>query len=47
LNQTRQKRRFLKHGTMKNVYGNNIVIEYYLKGKRKFSQLNTRKFYDH
>ncbi|MEI6455514.1 MAG: glycosyltransferase family 2 protein [bacterium] len=47
LSKTRQKRRFLKHGNMKNVYGKNIVIDYYLKGNRKFSQLNTRKFYDH
>ena len=30
---------------MQDVYGKNIVVEYYLKGKRKFSQLNQAKFY--
>lgn len=45
LKRTRQKRRQLKHGSMKNVFSNNIVSEYYLKGKRKFSQLNPEKFY--
>ncbi len=41
----KQKRKGLKHGTMKDVYGKNIVVEYYLKGKRKYSQLNLTKFY--
>jgi len=45
LKRTKQKRRLLNHGSMKNVYGKNIVSEYYLKGKRKFSQLNPEKFY--
>jgi len=45
LKRTKQKRHLLNHGSMKNVYGKNIVSEYYLKGKRKFSQLNPEKFY--
>jgi len=45
LKRTKQKRRLLRHGSMKNVYGKNIVLEYYLKSKRKFSQLNPEKFY--
>ena len=42
---TKQKRKALKHGSMQNVFGKNIVIEYYIMGKRKFSQLNLKKFY--
>ncbi|MCX6267238.1 MAG: hypothetical protein NTW16_07765, partial [Bacteroidetes bacterium] len=45
IGKTKQKRASLKHGSMQDVYGNNIVVEYYLKGKRKFSQLNMKKFY--
>jgi len=45
LKRVKQKRRLLKHGSMKNVYSKNIVLEYYLKGKRKFFQLNPEKFY--
>ena len=41
----KQKRKALKHGNMHLVYGRNIVAEYYLKGKKKFSDLNDRKFY--
>ncbi len=41
----KQKRKLLKHGSMQDVYGSNIVVDYYLKGKRKFSQLNMNKFY--
>lgn len=45
LGKTREKRRMLKHGTMKDIYGRNIVLEYYLKGRRRFSDLNLKKFY--
>jgi len=45
LAKTKQKRKSLKHGSMKDVYGKNIVVEYYIRGKRKFSQLNMKKFY--
>jgi GT2 family glycosyltransferase len=41
----KQKRKLLKNGSMQNVYGKNIVGEYYMRGKRKFSQLNMKKFY--
>ncbi len=42
---TREKRKMLKPGTMKDIYGRNIVVEYYLKGNRRFSDLNLKKFY--
>jgi len=48
LNKTKQKRRLLSQGNkshMKNVYGRNIVLDYYLNGKKKFSQLNPKKFF--
>jgi len=45
LGKTKQKRKTLKHGTMQHVFSKNIVVEYYLKGKRKFSQLNVKRFY--
>ncbi|MCX6251642.1 MAG: glycosyltransferase family 2 protein [Bacteroidetes bacterium] len=44
LGRTRKKRRLLKHGPMVNVYGKNIVFEYFLRGKRKFSDLDPAKF---
>ncbi|MEI6433516.1 MAG: glycosyltransferase family 2 protein [Bacteroidota bacterium] len=42
---TMQKRKSLKHGSMAYVYGKNIVSEYYLRGKRTFTQLNKERFY--
>jgi GT2 family glycosyltransferase len=42
---TKSKRKLLKQGSMKLVYEKTIVIDYYLKGKRKFSQLNPNKFF--
>jgi len=44
LQKTKQKRKFLKQGCMQHVYENTIVADYYLRGKRKFSQLNPDKF---
>jgi hypothetical protein len=41
----KQKRKLLKHGSMQDMYGKNIVVEYYLKGRRKFSQLNQKYFF--
>jgi len=41
----KQKRKMLKQGCMQHVYGKNIVLEYFLRRKRKFSQLNMQKFY--
>jgi len=42
---TRKKRRMLKHGPLRNVMRSNVVIEYFLKGKRRFSDLDFSKFY--
>jgi hypothetical protein len=41
----KKQRKLIKHGSMKDVYGKNIVLEYYLMGRRKYSQLNLNKFY--
>ena len=42
---TREKRKLLKHGPLHHVLRKNIVFEYFLKGKRKFSELDPAKFY--
>jgi len=42
---TKLKRKETLQGSMKNIYGRNIVIDYYLMGRRKFFQLNLKKFY--
>lgn len=47
LQKTKSKRKSLKQGSMKLVYEKTIVTDYYLKGKRKFSQLNPDKFSSH
>jgi GT2 family glycosyltransferase len=44
LNKTRQKRKKLKQAHVKNIYGKNIVFEYYLRGKKKYSDLDPAKF---
>jgi GT2 family glycosyltransferase len=44
LKKTRQKRRQIKHGPMRNIYLKNIVFEYYLRGKKKFTDLDPEKF---
>ena len=41
----RKKRKKLKHGSMKMMYKRNIVFEYYLRGKKHFSQLDPEKFF--
>jgi GT2 family glycosyltransferase len=41
----RRKRKKLKHGSMKHIYRNNIVFEYYIQDKHKFSQLNKDNFF--
>jgi hypothetical protein len=45
LGKIRLKRGTHIQGCMKNVFGKNIVVEYYIKGKRKFSDLNQNRFY--
>lgn len=42
----RRKRNRLRHGSMKMMYKRNLVLEYYLRGKRKFSQLDPAKFFN-
>ncbi len=44
LSKTRHKRKLLKQGNMTNVYSSNIVTEYFLKGKKKFTDLDPEKF---
>jgi len=44
LRKTRQKRHQLPHGPMRNVYRKNIVFEHFLRGKKKYSDLDPRKF---
>ncbi|TSA27808.1 MAG: glycosyltransferase family 2 protein [Bacteroidetes bacterium] len=41
----RRKRKQLKHGSMKMMYKRNIVAEYYLRGKKRFSELDQTKFF--
>jgi len=41
----RKKRRNLRHGSMKMMYRRNIVAEYYLRGKKHFSELDKTKFF--
>jgi len=44
LRKTRQKRKKIKQGQVKNIYQKNIVFEYYLRGKKKFTDLDPEKF---
>jgi hypothetical protein len=45
LRKTRQKRNKLKQGQVQNIYQKNIVFEYYLRGKKKFTDLDPGKFH--
>ncbi|MBE0648749.1 MAG: glycosyltransferase family 2 protein [Bacteroidales bacterium] len=40
-----RKRKKLRHGSMKMMYKRNLVVEYYLRGKKHFSQLDQNKFF--
>ena len=44
LSKTKAKRKLLKQGPLINVYGKNIVFEYFIRGKKKFSDLDPKKF---
>jgi GT2 family glycosyltransferase len=44
LKTTRRKRRLLKHSPMTKIYRKNIVFEYYLRGKKKFTDLDAEQF---
>jgi len=41
----KQKRKALQQGSMKDMYRGNIVLEYYLLGRRKYTQLNSSRFF--
>ncbi|MFH1159988.1 MAG: glycosyltransferase family 2 protein [bacterium] len=41
----RKKRKALKHASMKMMYKRSVVFDYYLRGKKRFSQLNKDKFF--
>jgi len=41
----RKKRKQIPHGSMKMMYRGNIVFAYYLGGKKRFSQLDPRRFF--
>lgn len=41
----RKKRKMIPHGSMKNIYRRNIVFDYYILGKRTFSELPQDKFF--
>ncbi len=40
-----KKRKQLKHGSMRMLFKRNVVVEYYLRGKKRFSQLDPKKFF--
>jgi GT2 family glycosyltransferase len=44
INKTHQKRKKLKQSQVRNIYQKNIVFEYYLRGKKKFTDLDSEKF---
>ncbi len=44
LSVNKKKRQKIKHNQVSKIYGGNIVVEYFLKGKRKFTELNLKNF---
>jgi hypothetical protein len=44
MRKTRLKRNKIKQRQVKNIYQKNIVFEYYLRGKKKFTDLNPERF---
>jgi GT2 family glycosyltransferase len=46
LSKTKAKRKLLKHSPLHKVYRKNIVFEYYLRKKKKFTDLDPKKFFD-
>lgn len=46
LSKTRAKRKNLPHAPLHKVYRKNIVFEYFLRKKRKFTDLDPKKFFD-
>jgi len=45
LGKTKQKRKKLKQGQVTNIYQKNVVFEYYLRGKKKFTDLDPERFH--
>jgi GT2 family glycosyltransferase len=45
LSKTKAKRKLLKHAPLHKVYGKNIVFEYYLRKKKKFTDLDPKNFF--
>ena len=45
LSKTKAKRKLLKHSPLHKVYRKNIVFEYYLRKKKKFTDLDPKKFF--
>jgi len=44
LSKTRQKRKSIKQGSVRNIYRGSLVIDYFILRKRKFSQLKPSRF---
>jgi len=45
LSKTRAKRKLLQHAPLHKVYGKNIVFEYFLRNKKKFTELDQKNFF--
>jgi GT2 family glycosyltransferase len=45
LGQTKAKRKLLQHAPLRNVYRRNIVFEYFLRKKKKFTDLDPKNFF--
>ena len=45
LHKTKAKRKLLKHAPLHKVYRKNIVFEYFLRNKKKFTDLDPKNFY--
>jgi GT2 family glycosyltransferase len=45
LGKTKAKRQLIRHAPLRNVYRRNIVFEYYLKKKSKFTDLDPKNFF--
>ena len=46
LYKTKAKRKLLKHAPLHKVYRKNIVFEYFLRNKKKFTDLDPKNFFD-
>ena len=46
LSKTKAKRKQLSHAPLHKVYGKNIVFEYFLRNKKKFTDLDQKNFFE-